>query len=58
MLMSPVKMIILRLFSISLGRISVFSIFLKKLLTIKMVLKSKKRYMASSKFFDWKDLNE
>jgi hypothetical protein len=54
--MSTRKMILLRIFNITLGRIPFFSRLLRKFL-VKIMIKNKKdKYVASSKFFDWKDL--
>ena len=58
MKMTSTKMIILRLYSMTLGRMDFFAGLLKDLLVKKMVLNSKKSYVATSRFFDPKDLED
>jgi len=58
-LMTTSKLIILRLFNITLGRVPLFSRGLKSLLIMILITKRKKsKYVASSRFFGWRDLNE
>ena len=58
-MMTTSKLIMLRLFNITLGRIPFFSRLLKKILIRILIKKQKnKRYVASSRFFDWADLDD
>lgn len=58
MLMSTSKLIGLRIYNITLGRFSIFSSALRKIL-IRMLIKDKAtKYVATSKYFDFKDLGE
>lgn len=56
MLMTPLKFMLLRIYNLTIGRISFFSKLLKKILIIILIKKSENRYVASSRFFDWRDL--
>ncbi len=56
--MTPAKIIILRLYSVTFGRIDFFAGLLKDILVRTMVLNSKKSYVATSRFFDPKDLED
>lgn len=51
--MSPVKMIILRIYGLTLGRINIIALIIKKIL-VYILIKNKKdnKYIASSKYFD------
>lgn len=54
--MTPGKLIILRLFNITIGRFEIFSNLLKRFLIKKLILNARVKYVASSKFFHIKDL--
>jgi len=56
MLMTTKKLILLRIFNISLGRFSFFSKLLKKVLIKSLISNKKEKYTASSKFFSFEDL--
>ena len=56
MLMTTKKLILLRIFNISLGRFSFFSKLLKKVLIRSLISNKKEKYTASSKFFSFEDL--
>jgi len=58
MLLSPVKLILLRIFNITLGRFFFCSKILKKFLVRILIKNTESKYVASSKYFDWRDLNE
>lgn len=56
MLMTPFRLIILRLINLTLGRIVFFSKLLKRIL-VKVLIKDRKdKYVASSKFFTFEEL--
>ncbi len=57
MKMTTFKLIMLRLYNITLGRINVFAIILKKILIHVLIVGKKEKYVASSKFFDFTDLD-
>jgi len=57
MLMTTYKLILLRLYNITLGRFSFFSRLLHELLVMLLIKRSEKKYFASSNFFDWNDLD-
>ena len=57
MKMTTSKLIMLRLYNITLGRINAFAIILKKLLIHVLIVGKKEKYVASSKFFDFKDFD-
>lgn len=52
--MSPIKLIILRLFGLSFGRIPFCAVILKRILIFILIKKQNKvdRYVASSNYFD------
>ena len=52
--MTTFRLIILRLFSISLGRIPYASLCLKKLLIFFLIKKKSAKYVASSGYFDYR----
>ena len=52
MLMTPVKLIALRVYNISLGRIPLFSKILKRALILTFIKKKSGRYVASSRYFN------
>ncbi len=56
MYMSPIKLILFRVYTLTLGRFPFFSKLLKKHLTKQLIENKKERYVASSKFFELKDL--
>ena len=58
MLMKPCRLILLRIFNITLGRIPLFSKWLKKKLVKDLIEKKEDRYVSSSKFFDINDLRK
>ena len=57
MKMTTSRLIMLRLYNITLGRINTFAIILKKILIHVLIVGKKEKYVASSKFFDFKDFN-
>ena len=57
MMMTTGKLILLRLYNITLGRFEIFSILLRKVLLRVLILKAPEKYVASSKYFDWKELD-
>jgi len=56
MLNTPAKLVILRLFNMTFGRIPFCSRLFRKILVLVMIKKAKKKYFASSRYFDIKDL--
>lgn len=58
MILTTTKLLILRIFNLTFGRFYLFSVILKKILVLFMIKKSKNRYVASSKYFDWEDLKK
>jgi hypothetical protein len=57
MLMSPLKLIALRAYMITLGRFPVFSKLIRKILVTILIKKTAKTpYVASSRFFDVDEL--
>jgi len=56
MLMSPGKLILLRCYALTLGRIAFFSEVLKKALIAICIKKSREKYVASSRYFNQADL--
>lgn len=58
MLMTTVKLIILRIFNITFGRTLFFSKLFKEYMIRKLITsRSSQRYVASSKFYTHKDLD-
>ena len=58
MLMTSGRLILLRLYNITLGRYPLFSNMLRKVLVAILVKRSQERYVASSRFFDPRELEE
>jgi len=56
MLMTSFRLICFRLYNISFGRLSFFSGILRKVLVKNLITKRKDKYVASSKYFDPKEL--
>ena len=56
MLMTTTRLITLRLYAVTLGRFPVFSRLLKETLVRILVKGKKDKYVASSLFFSWEDL--
>jgi len=54
--MGTLQLFLLRLFNISLGRFNFFARLMKNILIRLLILKKTNKYMASSKFFNWDDL--
>lgn len=60
--MTPLKLIMLRIFNITLGRFNFFSKLFKKKLIKSLIIKRKgkkekgKKYVATSRYFDLKEL--
>ena len=52
--MTTVKLIILRLFNLSFGRIPICARLLKKILIIILIKNRAEKYVASSRYFDLK----
>jgi hypothetical protein len=57
MLMTTNKLLLLRFYNTTLGRVAFFSGILRKMLVRILIRKSEKKYLASSNFFDWKDID-
>ncbi|UCD58908.1 MAG: hypothetical protein JSV16_07320, partial [Candidatus Hydrogenedentota bacterium] len=57
-MMTTWKLIFLRLFNITLGRAECLSRALRKILERALITGKQDKYVASSKFFDMKDLKE
>ena len=55
--MSPYKLFILRSYNLTFGRFPFFSQLLKKILIRVLIKKANERYVASSGYFDWDDMN-
>jgi hypothetical protein len=58
MLMTTWKLILLRLFNITLGRVELFAQTLRKVLVRVLIADKQERYVASSRYFDLKDLGQ
>ena len=58
MMMTTSKLIVLRVFNVSIGRFELFSNLLRTIL-LKIFIKknSEKRYVASSKYFDIREID-
>jgi hypothetical protein len=56
MLMTTWKLILLRLFNITLGRAEFFARMLRKALTQLLITDKQEKYVASSRYFDLKEL--
>jgi len=56
--MSYYQLISLRLYNITLGRIPVFSFFLKKIMVYCLIKRAKEKYTAASRYFDYKLFRE
>lgn len=56
MLMTTSRLIILRLYNVTLGRFAFFSRLLRIILVKILIEGKKEKYTASSKFFDWREL--
>jgi len=56
MIMTTKKLILLRIYNLTFGKIPFFSKLLKKFLIIFLIKNKKKKYIASSHFFNWKEL--
>lgn len=54
--MTTAKLILLRCYNISLGRFFIFAKLLKKILLKILIIDKADKYVASSKFFDWRDI--
>lgn len=55
--MTTAGLLLLRVYVHTLGRIPFFSGTLKKTLVHVLIRRAKKRYVASSRYFDWSDLD-
>ena len=56
---SPSRLITLRLFNLTIGRIGWIAVGFRKLLVWALIKRrSEGRYVATSRFFVWQDLNE
>jgi hypothetical protein len=58
MLMTTWKLILLRLFNITLGRIAFIARTLRRVLVRALITGKSKKYVASSRFFDPKELRQ
>jgi hypothetical protein len=52
--MSTFQLIILRLYNVTLGRIPILSLFLKRIMIYFLIKQPKEKYVASSRYFDYK----
>ena len=57
MMMTTTRLLLFRVFNITFGRFYFFAKLLKKLLIRVLILGKKEKYVASSKFFDFTDLD-
>lgn len=58
MSMTPLKLILLRIYNLTLGRIPFFSMWIKKILVYFLISKAKDKYVASSNYFDYKQFEQ
>jgi len=56
--MNHYQLIFLRLYNITLGRIPVFSLSLKKIMVYCLIKIAKEKYTAASRYFDYKKLKK
>jgi len=56
MIMTTKKLIFLRIYNLTFGKIPFFSRLLKKFLIVFLIKNKKEKYVASSRFFNWKEL--
>ena len=57
MMMTTTRLLLFRVFNITFGRFYFFAMLLKKLLIRVLIVGKKEKYVASSKFFDFTDLD-
>ncbi len=57
-MMTTAKLILLRLYNVTLGRVEFFSRMLRKLLERVLITDREEKYVASSRFFDMKELQQ
>jgi hypothetical protein len=57
MMMTTTRLLLFRVFNITFGRFYFFAMLLKKLLVRVLIVGKKEKYVASSKFFDIKELD-
>ena len=55
-MMTPFRLVVLRLYNLTLGRFSPFSRLLRQLLLTLLIKRSKKKYVQSSQYFSWDQL--
>lgn len=58
MQMTTSRLILLRLFNVTLGRSNTLATLLKRFLTRIMITQRQKRYVATSRWFDLQELEE
>lgn len=56
MLMTPVRLLILRMYCLTLGRVPGGSALVRRLLVWALLRRSKRKYLATSRYFDPADL--
>ncbi len=56
-MMTTTRLLLFRVFNITFGRFYFFAMLLKKLLVRVLIVGKKEKYVASSKFFDIKELD-
>ena len=56
-MMTTTRLLLFRVFNITFGRFYFFAMLLKKLLIRVLIVGKKEKYVASSKFFDFTDLD-
>lgn len=52
--MNAYQLILIRLYGITLGRFAFFALLFKKLLVLFLIKRSSDKYVAASKYFDYK----
>ena len=57
MRMTPARLILLRLYCLTLGRLSVFSTLLRKMLVSLLITRKQTPYVASSRYFTLDELD-
>ena len=56
--MNSVIMILSRIYSLTLGRISIMSFWIKKALVFFLIKRARCKYVAATRYFDWKELEQ
>jgi len=53
--MNPFVMILSRICAMTFGRISLLSLWMKKVLIFFMIKRARRKYVAATRYFDWKE---